>query len=845
MKLPRLPLFAAATGTAIFASLASLHAADTVYTFSGTSGNWNVAGTWAGGLIPPASSPGDVALATASATPITLNTAATLGAIKVTSAAGTTLGIANSGAIAFTMDGTGMSAANNGFGNAGTASILNGTNGGNLNLRPNLILTNTNLDIGYAGASGGTTMSIGVTTANSTSITNADNVDRALNFRLNSSSGSVTIYHTIGSNGSLGGGGTGTGLINISNLGTNGTGTVSLLGNLTTGVGSVTQNSANSRMALSGTNTYDGAYTITSGALSFINRVSLFNADNTKWTASKIAVGASGTLGLGYGSAGNFTAAEIAAINASDILVAGSRLGIDVSTGTATYSNVISNSNGGANVTGFAKLGAGTLTVDATNTYGGITNLTAGTLILGTGQGATTGALGNTSAIVFNGGILQFSAANTFDYSSKFNTTGNAVNVNTGGQTVTFASNLTNGSGASVTKGGTGTLIMSGNSTYGVAGTIGTQVNSGTLRGVDSTVRTGNANLNKFFGAGAVQLSGGAILDLRANGTNDASAQTLTLGNQLQVSSTGVTYTVNVDRDAATGGTGKTIALGNHNTGANNTLNITGDNGFKLGISTLALGGGATASVVTLNPTTASVVIASVGGGTNSVSPNLKLDGTSTGNSITGVIANNATAGPTGTSLTKSNTSTWTLNGINTYTGATTVSGGTLVVTGSINSTTAVNITGGTFSAGASNIINNAAGINLGGGVLQMNGFSEALGVLAVTGSTELALGGGQSAISFADSSGATWTSAALSITGWDGLALGGGTEQVTFGTPAGLSAGQLAAVTFVNPFGFAAGIYSAKFVGNELVPDALIPEPSTALLLMGGAGLMVRRRRK
>ncbi len=56
----------------------------------------------------------------------------------------------------------------------------------------------------------------------------------------------------------------------------------------------------------------------------------------------------------------------------------------------------------------------------------------------------------------------------------------------------------------------------------------------------------------------------------------------------------------------------------------------------------------------------------------------LKLDGTSTGNSISGVISNGI-AGAT-MALTKSNTSTWTLTNTETYTGATLVQGGTLVL---------------------------------------------------------------------------------------------------------------------------------------------------------------------
>ena len=55
----------------------------------------------------------------------------------------------------------------------------------------------------------------------------------------------------------------------------------------------------------------------------------------------------------------------------------------------------------------------------------------------------------------------------------------------------------------------------------------------------------------------------------------------------------------------------------------------------------------------------------------------------------------------------------------------------------------------------------------------------------------------------------------------------GGGAEQLIFGaSSAGLSAGQVAQIGFVNPAGFPAGTYAAVILGTgEVVPLAVRPQ--------------------
>jgi sialidase-1 len=145
-----------------------------------------------------------------------------------------------------------------------------------------------------------------------------------------------------------------------------------------------------------------------------------------------------------------------------------------------------------AGATALTKSGSGTLTLNTLNTYSGATVVSDGTLtvngeISGGGDftlngGAlvlgSSGAIGGSGTISFGGGTLQFSAANTTDYSSRFGTTaGQAYKLDTAGQDLTLASSLTIAS-----PGGTLTKIGSGNLTLSVANTnILVTVNGGSV----------------------------------------------------------------------------------------------------------------------------------------------------------------------------------------------------------------------------------------------------------------------------------------------------------------------------------------------------------------------------
>ena len=331
-----------------------------------------------------------------------------------------------------------------------------------------------------------------------------------------------------------------------------------------------------------------------------------------------------------------------------------------------TYSGKLSGVLGGLTLGGITPL---TFTLSGANTYTGPTTLKNGTLSLG-----SAGALGMTSTISFTGGTLQFTTANTTDYSSQFSSIGlGSYRIDTNGQNVTFASSL-NDPNASLTKLGAGTLKLSAANAF----TGQTTVNAGTLD-VANQLALQNSLVNLNGGAVIFDsvagtafnfggLTGNGNLTLANNAASPAPT-TLSVGNSNAVT----TYT------GVLSGAGALTVTG---TG---TLTVTGANTYtgatNVSSGTLQVGNGATGNLLG----TSGITVAS--GGT------LILDlpaGTTFSTNIDDKGQINTT-GATGTndftladvisdtgSLTATGTNTVTVTGANTYSGGTTVSSGTL-----------------------------------------------------------------------------------------------------------------------------------------------------------------------
>src|SRR5262249_35732256 len=146
-------------------------------------------------------------------------------------------------------------------------------------------------------------------------------------------------------------------------------------------------------------------------------------------------------------------------------------------------------------------------TLSGANNYSGSTELTNnGTLVVGSAENVgVSGPLGVGGTISFDGGTLQWSVANTFDYSARFSMADDQQDkFDSAGQRVTLATEL-NSIGGTLTKAGPGTLTLSGTSTYDGA----TTVSAGKLVFQSSKL-----------GSGDITVADGAALGVRATGAS-------------------------------------------------------------------------------------------------------------------------------------------------------------------------------------------------------------------------------------------------------------------------------------------------------------------------------------
>ncbi|RXZ44441.1 hypothetical protein EBB06_04870 [Crenobacter cavernae] len=233
-------------------------------------------------------------------------------------------------------------------------------------------------------------------------------------------------------------------------------------------------------LTLSGANTYSGGTAINGGAVQ---------------VASNGALGAaSGGLSLNNGTlkvAESFSTAR-------DIALAGEGR-LDVAAGKALSSTGTVSGNGP-----LIKNGAGTLTLDGSNSYTGGTVVNEGTLKV-----AADAALGAASGnITLNGGTLQTTASMGTDRRVTLSADSQLLT----DEGTTFTQNGGIDGAGRLFKGGAGTLVLTGTNTY----SGGTTINGGDVQVADGS----------SLGSGTVLLNGGTL----------HTTATLAAGQQVQVS---------------------------------------------------------------------------------------------------------------------------------------------------------------------------------------------------------------------------------------------------------------------------------------------------------------------
>jgi fibronectin-binding autotransporter adhesin len=384
----------------------------------------------------------------------------------------------------------------------------------------------------------------------------------------------------------------------------------------------------------------------------------------------------------------------------------------------------------------------------------------------------------------------------------------------TGGWTVIGGSGA-GGTGTFTQTGGT--VTASGDNIVGLAansnGTFNLSGGSYTAGGVFQVGRGGGTGTALINGAGATLTSAGEI-HVGNNGGSTGSmtvdAGTVSSGSWIGVGRDGSTGTLTINGGVVqqTGpvigeANAGTLELTNFNVGGTGTVNLNGGSlivnrvdkqGGANGTATFNFNGGRLAARANDVDFMEGLNVASVQAGGAIID--------SQAFNIT--VSQNLVAGSASGGLTKLGSGTLTLEGTNTYTGPTSVTGGSLVVSG----------LSATLGSGNVSVLSSAVTLSISTGVAD-----------AIANTAVLSLAGGGTA-GVADSGFLTLGGGVLETVG--GLVLNNVPQAI--GTYGATGSGA----TFIND-----EFFSGAGVLN------VVPEPSVAISLLGGLGLLMARRRR
>ncbi len=430
---------------------------------------------------------------------------------------------------------------------------------------------------------------------------------------------------------------------------------------------------------------YTGGTVVNAGILTFVNG----------------ALGTSGNILIngGINASTSFGRLQWAAGNTQDIssrlvMVNSGNANLDINGNNVTFASAI----GSGSSSNLTKLGSGTLTLNANNTFTGETAVYVGTMLINVAQTNTTSVrVSNSTA---NGGaagaVMRLGLTNALPINIPVMVDGQGVNtldLNGFNQTVGLLLLGSNNGGSAGTVSGSGSTLTltagvtaDGHNNGGAAIAASFLDLNGATQNfciVGSNNATSNLTISSVIQNGGVTRSGSSLLgSLILSGANTYSGATL--------SNIGV---IRIDNK---------LALQNSpvDTSGSGTVNL--NNGAGIYTFGGLIGSKALASVVTT-------------GLTNMTTLNLNPQ---SGNIYTysGVIANGAMA------VTKTGAGTQILSNNNTYTGGTNVNAGTLLLSGAFNMPTTGTLTvnaGGNFSLADGTVRDTtAAALNLATGAL-------------------------------------------------------------------------------------------------------------------------------
>jgi autotransporter-associated beta strand protein len=305
------------------------------------------------------------------------------------------------------------------------------------------------------------------------------------------------------------------------------------------GNGSFTQQ-GNGTVVLTKNNTYSGVTTISNGTLvvgngtaegslgntsNIVNNGSLAFNLNATVNLDKVISGNGSLTQQGTGSlqlTANNNYSGVTTINGGSVVIGDGRSNGSI----ANTANVVNNGNLSFNradevvfdkaISGsgsFEQQGNGTLVLSTNNSYGGITTISNGTLVVG--NGGNTGSLGSTTGVV-NNGSLVFKRANEYAFSNIISGNGSLEQQGNGSLTLSAANTY-----AGVTNVSSGELIVTNAAALGdIAGN--TVVNGGSL-----VVSGGIALANEAITLNGAGSNGAGALASRAGSNTVTGAVTL------------------------------------------------------------------------------------------------------------------------------------------------------------------------------------------------------------------------------------------------------------------------------------------------------------------------------
>jgi autotransporter-associated beta strand protein len=426
---------------------------------------------------------------------------------------------------------------------SGTLQLGSGGATGTLSLN-STITDNGNLTINRSNAVAQGTDFTATGISGNGSFTQAGNGTTTLT-SVNTYLGSTTISSgtlTIGGSGSLGSGNY------AGNISNNGAFNYSSSANQTlsgmiTGGGSLIL-SGGATLLLSGTNSYTGGTTVSSGMLQLSGVGTLGGSGSSLTMNTGGSVDVNGT----NQTVGNFTGPGGTILNN----FSGTNKTYTIGGGNATggnYFGVIEDNSGTGGTLALTKIGTGTLTLSGSNTYSGPTTVSVGTLQLASETALYNNVPANWTAakiIVSSGATLALNVGGTGQFtSSDLNTLlslGNASGGFASGSTV--ALDTTNASGGNFTYSG---AIANPNGSSNSLSLVKLGTNALTLSGANTysggtTIQNGVLSINFIAAVGSAQSLGvgGAVIFSGASSSSPSVLQysggTSTLGQNLTVS---------------------------------------------------------------------------------------------------------------------------------------------------------------------------------------------------------------------------------------------------------------------------------------------------------------------